>query len=186
MSRTIRLTTIVTILGGAAMLHAAQGEDVVAQRFRERVDQYVTLRSAIESQLPLHASSEGSGIGAMADDLAAAIRLARTGARLGDFFDAEASDVFRDRIAETLLAHHYHVADLLNEIRSEAPRFDPSLTVNGEFDWRFGAMMPPPIIAVLPDLPEGVQYRFIGRNLVLVDTDSGLILDVLKHALPPR
>jgi hypothetical protein len=186
MSRSIRFTTIVTILGGAAMLHAAQGQDVVAQRFKERVDQYATLRGAIESQLPLHVSSEGSEIGAMVDDLAAAIRLARPGARLGDFFDAGTARLFRDRIQETLLAHYYHVADLLNEISSEAPRLDPPLTVKGDFDWRFGAMMPAAIIGVLPELPEAVQYRFIGRDLVLVDTDTGLILDVLKHALPSR
>ena len=186
MRRTIRLTTIVTILGGAAMLHAAQGQDAVAQQFKERVDQYATLRRAIQAELPLQVCSEAGEIKLAVDDLAAAIRVARPGARSGDFFDAGTARLFRDRIEETLLAHNYHVADLLNEISSEAPRLDPPLTVNGDFNWRFGAMMPAAIIGVLPELPEAVQYRFIGRDLVLVDTDTGLILDVLKHALPSR
>lgn len=158
----------------------------MVQQFKERVDHYATLRRAIQSELPLQVCSEAGELNPAVDELAAAIRMARPDARLGDFFDAGTARLFRDRIEETLLAHHYHVADLLNEISSEAPRFDPPLTVNGSIDWRFGAMMPAAIIGVLPELPEGVQYRFIGRNLVLVDTDTGLILDVLKHALPPR
>jgi hypothetical protein len=42
----------------------------------------------------------------------------------------------------------------------------------------------PALLAVLPALPEELEYRFIGRDLVLVDVHADLIVDVLKDALP--
>ena len=41
------------------------------------------------------------------------------------------------------------------------------------------------VTAALPALPEGLQYKFIGRDLVLVDVDANVIVDVLPDAVPP-
>ena len=39
----------------------------------------------------------------------------------------------------------------------------------------------------LPDLPAELEYRFVGRNLVLLDAEATLVVDVLREALPaPR
>jgi hypothetical protein len=38
----------------------------------------------------------------------------------------------------------------------------------------------------LPALPAEVEYRFVDRDLVLLDTETLLVVDVLKHALPPE
>jgi hypothetical protein len=40
-------------------------------------------------------------------------------------------------------------------------------------------------IEVLPELPEELQYRFQGRDLVILDVETDLVVDVLKDALPP-
>ena len=40
----------------------------------------------------------------------------------------------------------------------------------------------PNVLAVLPTLPDDIQYRFVGRHLVLVDGRSGLILDRIPFA----
>jgi hypothetical protein len=41
------------------------------------------------------------------------------------------------------------------------------------------------LLDVLPALPEGLQFRFVARDLVLVDIDADLVVDVLPDALPP-
>jgi len=38
----------------------------------------------------------------------------------------------------------------------------------------------------LPPLPNEVEYRFVDRDLVLLDTETLLVVDVLEHALPPQ
>ena len=44
--------------------------------------------------------------------------------------------------------------------------------------------IPPTLLLTLPPLPKEVKYRFIQRNLLLVDTDNGLIIDYMTNALP--
>jgi hypothetical protein len=44
--------------------------------------------------------------------------------------------------------------------------------------------IPPTLLLKLPQLPKQVKYRFVGRHLLLVDTDNGLIVDYTLNALP--
>jgi hypothetical protein len=43
--------------------------------------------------------------------------------------------------------------------------------------------VPANILAVLPRLPEDVQYRFLGRDLVLFDARARVILDGIPRAI---
>ena len=40
------------------------------------------------------------------------------------------------------------------------------------------------VLAALPPLPHELQYRFVGRDLVLVDTHADLVVDILRNAVP--
>ena len=40
------------------------------------------------------------------------------------------------------------------------------------------ATVPPLILARLPRLPDGLEYRFMGRDLILRDTNANLIVDL--------
>jgi hypothetical protein len=44
--------------------------------------------------------------------------------------------------------------------------------------------MPPTLLANLPELPSDLDYRLIGRTLVLRDVHSNLILDYISKAIP--
>ena len=37
--------------------------------------------------------------------------------------------------------------------------------------------MPPNVLAALPPLPKDIDYRFVGKNLILRDTRANLIID---------
>jgi hypothetical protein len=45
---------------------------------------------------------------------------------------------------------------------------------------------PPTILMNLPRLPKGLEYRFVGRDLILYDSATNLIVDYLHEALPSR
>jgi hypothetical protein len=44
--------------------------------------------------------------------------------------------------------------------------------------------MPPDIMRMLPALDEALEYRFIGRHLILLDVEAHLIVDVIDNAIP--
>ena len=44
--------------------------------------------------------------------------------------------------------------------------------------------MPATLLLKLPTLPKQVKYRFVGRNMLLVDRENGLIIDYMTNALP--
>ena len=46
------------------------------------------------------------------------------------------------------------------------------------------ATVPPLILKRLQRLPDGLEYRFMGRDLILRDTRANLIVDVLREAVP--
>jgi hypothetical protein len=43
--------------------------------------------------------------------------------------------------------------------------------------------VPPHILAVLPRLPDDIEYRFLGRHLILLDTRANVILDRIPYAV---
>jgi hypothetical protein len=44
--------------------------------------------------------------------------------------------------------------------------------------------MPATLLLRLPQLPKQVRYRFVGRNMLLVDRENGLIVDYMTNAVP--
>ena len=45
--------------------------------------------------------------------------------------------------------------------------------------------VPPSLLDVLPRLPHELSYGFVGRDLLLVDRTTSVILDIITSALPP-
>ena len=46
--------------------------------------------------------------------------------------------------------------------------------------------MPSPMLAKLPPLPAELEYRFLGRSMLLVDARASLVVDVLQDVLPAK
>jgi hypothetical protein len=166
--------------------HARQStcEIPAVTRFQAAVDDYLLLRERLEPTLPpLEVTADPHellrGVAARSD----AIRAARPDARAGDIF-GDAADLFRVRIQTALQARAYDVEALLGVINEEWPRPTTSPVVHDRFLWCEAAVMPPWILDVLPPLPEGLQYRFVNRDLVLVDVGGDLVIDIVRDALP--
>jgi hypothetical protein len=44
--------------------------------------------------------------------------------------------------------------------------------------------VPPQVLQSLPKLPDGLEYRFIGRRLILLDAHARLIVDIVNRVFP--
>ena len=44
--------------------------------------------------------------------------------------------------------------------------------------------MPPEVLQTLPKLSEDMEYRFIGRHLILLDAHSHVVADFILDAIP--
>jgi hypothetical protein len=46
------------------------------------------------------------------------------------------------------------------------------------------SMVTPALLARLPAPPAPLEYRFVGRDLILLDASARLIVDVIENAVP--
>jgi hypothetical protein len=150
----------------------------LAADFSARVLSYVELRNSLEPGLPrLTVTDNPDEIWRTQRALASRIRVARAAARQGDIFSSTISAEFR----KVLLLEMNPT--LLSVIMDENPG-ESSHRINRAYPaGKPRASMPADILAVLPRLPDEVEYRFLGRTLILIDTSANLILDRMPCAM---
>jgi hypothetical protein len=159
-------------------------DSLTLQDFSKRLDQYVKLRKEAQAGLsPRKSGSSASEIRQYQASLAQAIRAARTQAKLGDVFSSPVAQLFRK-----LIAMPFEGGDAA-KIRASLLHAEPvrglNLRVNGEYP-QVSALQstPPTLLSDLPKLPPELEYRIMGRELVLLDSTANLIVDLLPDALP--
>jgi hypothetical protein len=113
-----------------------------------------------------------------------AVKSARSTAKQGYLFTPEVAGLFRRIIRE-----EYSDAEL-TELRKtviEAETAGVPIKVNAEYpEAKEKLEMPPRLLLALPQLPDELRYRFVGKYMLLVDKESGLILDFMANAIPSR
>ena len=160
-------------------------ESLATQLFEERVTAYVTLHRLLEGPLPpLQPTMNMDDVRANTRFLATRIVLARQDAQRGDIITADVARMFRRRIATCLSPEEWE-AVLAEIARDEAGVPVPAVTLRVNMTWpervSFG-FVPPQLLAALPPLPPELQYRIIGRSLVLWDHHANLIVDFMPAA----
>ena len=146
--------------------------------FSARVWDYYKLRSELEQGLPpLTVTDDPAEIRRAVRALAKRIRVARAGAKQGDMFTPTISVEFKKALTLEMDADTWaaimddNPGEFSNQINGTYPEAKPFSTV------------PPNILAVLPRLPDDIQYRFLGRHLILLDTKANVILDRIPRAI---
>jgi len=180
---------VVTLWAAAASGLArepARSEDSI-QRLQAAVDAYVALRGKVTQALPpLEISPDAENFLMASEAAAAAIRAARPSAAEGDIINAEAAALLQRRVRATLAQRGCSVDAILAAQRDDDRLpLPPRPVVHDQFDWGWGSFMPSCVLSVLPLLPDELQFRFVQRDLVLVDVGADLVVDVLPDALPP-
>jgi hypothetical protein len=148
--------------------------------FNKRVQDYAALRSKLEKGLtPLAVTSNPDEIEHFEHRLAERIRHARS-SRRGQIFAPAMETQVKQML--TRRADAGTIAVLMDDGPSE---FD--VDVNDTYSKeRSLATMPSNILLTLPELPPDMEYRFVGRHLILRDARANIIVDVVPHALECR
>jgi hypothetical protein len=151
--------------------------DIVAD-FTTRVQRYYQLRDRASVGVPpLVVTDDPDQIERTERALARRIHLARGKARQGEIFTPDITLRFRSALRQVMDARTLAV------IMDDNP---------GEFTRRIDARypktksystVPANVLALLPRLPDDIQYRFLGRHLILLDVRANIIVDRMPCAL---
>jgi hypothetical protein len=146
--------------------------------FHTRVREYDELRRVVErTGPPLSITEDADEITRFERWLTARLRERRGSSDRGQIFpvpmEAQLKKLFIARVD----------ADTLQAIMDDGPgEFD--VDINETYDkYRSLATMPPNILLVLPDLPKDMEYRFVGRHLILRDVRANMVVDEILFAL---
>jgi len=152
--------------------------------FETRVADYAALRQKLEATVPaLSDQATPEQINDHQQAISALIKAAREGAKQGDFLTPGVQALVSRGVAATLVgADHREARD---SITDENPGTLPNLNVNDRYPEGFPvSSMPVELLQTLPKLPEKMEYRFLGKRLVLVDSSAQIILDLTPNVLP--
>lgn len=151
--------------------------DTVAD-FNMRVEGYFELRSTLQRGLPaLTVTDDPTEIRLAQSALARRIRVARSGAGQGEFFTPTTSVEFKRVLLLTMNASTWDA--VMDDNPGEFPH-----RINGTYpDRKSFSTVPANILALLPQLPDDIQYRFLGRHLILYDLRANVILDRIPYAI---
>ena len=151
--------------------------------FDERVKAYVKLREQLEEKTPkVSKDATPEQIEAYKKAFEEVVRAARAGAKQGDVFTPDAAEYVRMIIRKEFKGKDRQE---LRKTILEADTKGVPLRVNYPFpENKELTEMPPTLLLKLPQLPQQVRYRFVGRHLLLVDRENTLIVDYMPNALP--
>jgi len=189
----VKLTTRIPLLAclclAATASAAEQNEPDPAKEFTKRVGEYVKLHNAQEKDLPpLKGKSDPVEITQHKKALAAAIQHARASGKQGDLFLPIVQPHFRKVIQSEMkgaAGKPARKAAKDGNPHVEGPPGKVVVQVNAYYpDDAPVSTVPPSLLLRLPQLPKEVEYRFVGRHLILRDVAANLIVDFIPDVVP--
>ena len=176
---------------GQKTQNAALAEPVVASpadkaainAFEGKVKSYIELRKKVRENAPkLSKDSTPEQIHAYRTTLENSLRNARLNAKRGEFFMPATADFIRRTLKlEFQGKDRQELREKIFETETQGVvlRVNYPYAQTAEF-----SEMPATLLAKLPQLPKELRYRFVGRNMLLVDRESDVIIDFMPDALP--
>lgn len=166
-----------------AQAPAVNADAAVIADFMKRVEAYAALRQKVDGTLkepPRDGRPE-----MFADhelEFARLMQRERPHAKAGDIFTKPMRNVVR-----RLLANVFRGAEGREIKKSILDEETGHITLRVNAQYPEGAplsTMPLQILQGLPRLPDGLEYRFIGERLILLDGHARLIVDVVGRVFP--
>jgi hypothetical protein len=167
-------------------------DEPALKSFDERLDAYVKLRKNAAEGIPaLKKNATPADIQAHEVALAASIKKARAGAQPGEILGADVKALIDRALKGTLKGTKN--TKLRASIKEGNPKHElaagevqPVVAVNAVYPTNAPlSTVPPSVLLSLPKLPKDLEYRFVGRTLILRDREANLIVDFIKEAAPP-
>jgi len=151
--------------------------------FEKQIKAYIELRNKVRENAPkLSKDSTPEQIHAYRTTLEQSLRNARPNAKRGEFFVPATADYIRRTLkTEFQGKDRQELREQIFETETQGVvlRVNYTYAQTAEF-----SEMPATLLAKLPQLPKELRYRFVGRNMLLVDRESDVIIDIMPDALP--
>ncbi len=181
--RYVCLAVFVCSLVWGASLAVAQKKDPAVAAFEKQVKEYIELRNRVKEKAPkLSKDSTPEQINAYRNTLQNSLGSARPNAKRGEFFRPETADFIRRTLKTEFQGKD---RQQLREQIFETETQGVVLRVNYPYAQSAElSEMPATLLTKLPQLPKELRYRFVGRNMLLVDRESDVIIDYMPDALP--
>ncbi len=166
----------------AQNLKSSQDKKTIAA-FEKSAKNYVKLRERIENKLPkLSKDATAEQIEAHKTAFQRSVQSARSSAKQGDIFTPAATELIK-----AIIKNEFKGKERV-ELRKtvlEADTQGVPLKINFPYpDSKEQIEMPATLLLALPQLPKQLRFRFLGRSLLLLDRENGLIIDYMTNALP--
>ncbi len=186
--------------------HIAPTADVdmdarVLAKFQHEIEEYRELHQELVHGIPnVSPNATAEQIAAHRDKMRKGIQAERRNAKQGEIFKPSVEAAFRRIIARELAGPERE--QVVKEIKQGNPTVEnvpnqanPTrehtevvrVAVNATYnDHAPFSSMSPTLLLKLPQLPEEVRYQFVGRDLILRDTEANVILDFIRDAISDR
>lgn len=150
--------------------------------FQDRVKAYMAFQRKISADIPkLPSKATPQQIDQRQRELGKRIIAARAGVKQGDIFGPDMTALIRKLLAPIFAGAKG--AAIREAIFDEPHPVLPAVNVRYPDDVALSTM-PPDVMRLLPKIDDEVEYRFIGRHLILLDVEAHLIVDVIDNAIP--
>jgi hypothetical protein len=166
-------------LYGSTMLHPS-GQRAVIMEFTRGVDRYMDTRWMLALG-PDTLCADPEETQRALTELANELRLERATTPAGHIFTPAVGEFFRQKIRED----GNQLWTLLEDAPMGIPTDLPVAEVNGMLPWGVGERLWPSLMMRLPALPDELEYRMVGRDLVLLDASINLVVDILENVDRP-
>jgi hypothetical protein len=153
--------------------------------FKKRVDQYADLHKqlAMGEARPKETANPAE-ISATKAALAKSIQAARTSAKQGDIFTPEVRPIFRKLLAPELKGEDGRDAKAILKDDAPAPGSVP-FKVNAKYPENQPLpSVPANVLLSLPALPAPLEYRIVGKHLLMLDMAADLVVDYMLNVMP--
>jgi hypothetical protein len=150
--------------------------------FQNRIKEYLKIHNQAEGKVPnLKRTDDPKEISDRQMLLAKAIQTLRNNAKIGEIFAPEYQPYFikivQDDFALRSAADRKAIVD-------ELPK-NMKVDVNTVYPTTLPLeTFPAGLLRKLPDLPPELEYRLVGRSLILRDVKANLIVDILRDVVP--
>ena len=153
--------------------------------FQDNVAAYVSLRDRLDRSLPsLDSNPTNVQVDSRREALLALLAKARAGAAKGAVFGPAMTDYARTRVRSVLDGPDG--AQIRRSLMDENPT-TAVVEINRRYPFAIPlSTMPAAILKILPTLPDGLQYHFVGNRLILHDTNVRMVVDIIDNVLRDR
>jgi hypothetical protein len=178
-------TAVMAAASCAAVLHAQPAVNPTAAAvhvFQQRIADYLKVHQQAEGKVPdLKETGDPQKIATREKALGDTIRSMRPDAKPGDIFAEEFRPILLQLIHDDFATRS--AADRRALIQELPAKFQ--LSINMTYPTTLPLVtVPAKLLRVLPQLPEELEYRILGRHLLLRDVKGNIVVDYVRDAVP--